>query len=658
MSAGRGRRWIERWNAYWFPTTPTLHLAICRIVAVGTQLVLVLPRPGRAPEPVGEELGVHRAAAPDPRGHAAVVPRDLFFTPDTITLLYWVTAAAGVAGAGGPLHPDVAVPLRAGHLDLRRPPLLLWRPAPHRGAALHLPHAAATRAVGRAAVGRCVAPRRRAARTAERPETSDLAIWPLKVAHVLFALTYFSAGISKLIHSGPRWLNGYTLQGHTFGDADRAGTSAGHLAGAAAHVGRGAVGLHDRARDRFFASLFPAAAGAALHPGRARRSRSGCIVTAGYDFFPAHGAADAAAVLPAAGVVAGLVAPLRERKTSNPCHPDIAGSCASRSPAVTSLAMPPPSDRSLPRRTCSAAPPWPRRPWRCGCPWPPAARPARHGPRHRPIPTASGSADWTAALRADGPGRPGHSARPRGRPRRRAGGGNALRAAHARGVPRGGRQPGRDRAADAVADPIRLRHAGGGLPGGGPRGGRGPRSPTWERFGAGGGADALPRRRARGATPRGCTTSASGSPTASAGGLVRDLGAELGGVEDARPLRFMTEHRASYAALADDAVYPRSREHRARAGWRGHGGWCRPSASRPVADRIESGDVLAFATAIPGLDVTHAAFAYRDAAGHAAGAARARCPAAWWRSPAPRCRSTSRPSAGLPGSWSPGRCRV
>ena len=34
-----------------------------------------------------------------------------------------------------------------------------------------------------------------------------------------------------------------------------------------------------------------------------------------------------------------------------------------------------------------------------------------------------------------------------------------------------------------------------------------------------------------------------------------------------------------------------------------------------VSDRIESGDVLAFATSIPGLDVTHAAFAYRDRAG-------------------------------------------
>jgi hypothetical protein len=34
-----------------------------------------------------------------------------------------------------------------------------------------------------------------------------------------------------------------------------------------------------------------------------------------------------------------------------------------------------------------------------------------------------------------------------------------------------------------------------------------------------------------------------------------------------------------------------------------------------VADRLESGDVLAFATSIPGLDVSHAAFAYRDAGG-------------------------------------------
>lgn len=97
-------------------------------------------------------------------------------------------------------------------------------------------------------------------------------------------------------------------------------------------------------------------------------------------------------------------------------------------------------------------------------------------------------------------------------------------------------------------------------------------------------------------------------------GLVRDLGAELGGIEDARRLRFMTEHRTSYPGLADDSVF------------QAIGAMERSLDDKPrrviptdridaVSDRIETGDVLAFATSIPGLDVSHAAFAYRDASG-------------------------------------------
>jgi hypothetical protein len=94
-------------------------------------------------------------------------------------------------------------------------------------------------------------------------------------------------------------------------------------------------------------------------------------------------------------------------------------------------------------------------------------------------------------------------------------------------------------------------------------------------------------------------------------GLVRDLGEELGGEIDARPLRFMTEHRASYPALANETVFnqigvmERSLDPFARR--------LVPVARIPaVLDRIQSGDVIAFATNIPGLDVSHAAFAYRD----------------------------------------------
>ena len=48
----------------------------------------------------------------------------------------------------------------------------------------------------------------------------------------------------------------------------------------------------------------------------------------------------------------------------------------------------------------------------------------------------------------------------------------------------------------------------------------------------------------------------------------------------------------------------------------GHPRWVVPTERIPeVSDRIQTGDVLAFATAIPGIDVTHAAFAYRGTDG-------------------------------------------
>ncbi|MFN2601563.1 MAG: N-acetylmuramoyl-L-alanine amidase-like domain-containing protein [Gemmatimonadaceae bacterium] len=97
-------------------------------------------------------------------------------------------------------------------------------------------------------------------------------------------------------------------------------------------------------------------------------------------------------------------------------------------------------------------------------------------------------------------------------------------------------------------------------------------------------------------------------------GLVHDLGKELGGVNDTRPLRFMTEHRSSYPALADDGIY------------RAIGEMERSLDNNPryvvmaeripqVVDRIETGDVLAFATSTPGIDVSHAAYAYRGSDG-------------------------------------------
>jgi hypothetical protein len=138
-------------------------------------------------------------------------------------------------------------------------------------------------------------------------------------------------------------------------------------------------------------------------------------------------------------------------------------------------------------------------------------------------------------------------------------------------------------------------------------------APSWERFGR-----EVERMRYRGGKRRGYASRlhyfsewiADGEKR----GLVEDRGAELGGVEDVRPLRFMTEHRGNYVAMAGDDVFRDIGAIERRLD--GHPRRVVPTERiAQVADRIETGDVLAFATEIPGLDVTHAAFAYRDPAG-------------------------------------------
>ncbi len=93
-------------------------------------------------------------------------------------------------------------------------------------------------------------------------------------------------------------------------------------------------------------------------------------------------------------------------------------------------------------------------------------------------------------------------------------------------------------------------------------------------------------------------------------GLVTDFGRRLGGRVDPRPLRFMSSHRSSYPALASDAVYAEI----AAMEWRldSHRRFVIPKDRiADVANKLETGDILAFATSIPGLDVTHSAYAYR-----------------------------------------------
>jgi hypothetical protein len=97
-------------------------------------------------------------------------------------------------------------------------------------------------------------------------------------------------------------------------------------------------------------------------------------------------------------------------------------------------------------------------------------------------------------------------------------------------------------------------------------------------------------------------------------GLVRDIGRELGGRPDERPLRFMSSNPDSYPALASQEMRAEIAE--IERGLDDSPRWVVPTNDiAGVQDRIVTGDILAFATTIEGLDVTHAAFAYRDEGG-------------------------------------------
>ena len=203
MSAGLVRRWIDRWNAYWFPTTPTLHLAICRIVAVAAQLFWFFPSMEEQ-----RNLLVMNSEFIEPqlliRAIAAVVPREVFFTPGAFTVLYWVTIVAGVAALVG-LFTRTSLFVFALGIWILVAHLYSYGDRHHTQAlfCIFLMLLALAPSGERLSVDALIRRRRVSASDASGASgMSDMAIWPLKVVHVLLAMTYFSAGMSKLLHSG------------------------------------------------------------------------------------------------------------------------------------------------------------------------------------------------------------------------------------------------------------------------------------------------------------------------------------------------------------------------------------------------------------------------------------------------------------------------
>ncbi len=97
-------------------------------------------------------------------------------------------------------------------------------------------------------------------------------------------------------------------------------------------------------------------------------------------------------------------------------------------------------------------------------------------------------------------------------------------------------------------------------------------------------------------------------------GTLIDLTPHLGGVPDPRPLTFMTAHRKAYPALADDGIFAKQQAVEAALAPRPRS--VIPMEAAPgILDALQPGDILAFTTAIPGLDVVHTGMVARGPSG-------------------------------------------
>jgi Vitamin K-dependent gamma-carboxylase len=212
------RRWIDQWNDFWFPESRTLDLARCRILAAAVQTFWFLPLFAALPSQI--TLLQKNSTFIDPqlliRAITLWVPREVFFTIPVFTTLYWITFAAGVLAVIGLFTRTSLFLLTIGTAILTA----------HKYSYGDVHHIEALYVLFLLLLGFAPCGERlsvdawlRRRRGLTPAETTDIGVWPLKAAHVLLAMTYFSTGATKLISGGLEWMNGYTLQSYTFQDA-------------------------------------------------------------------------------------------------------------------------------------------------------------------------------------------------------------------------------------------------------------------------------------------------------------------------------------------------------------------------------------------------------------------------------------------------------
>ena len=219
----------KAWCDYWFHPTRLVDLAIFRIAVVGTQLILFFPalRPQLSLLELPVALYTPLPALKlllTPFGTWGMQPSAAMISIVwSIGLISGVLALLGILARVSLIAFALANTFLLAHLysygQLHHPEAVmivaLW--------ALVLAPAGASMSVVRlrrrlrtAVAELNFVPHR--ALTAGAPNTSEFALWPLRLVQWFLCLIYLSAGISKLVNGGPAWLDASTMQYYLIGD--------------------------------------------------------------------------------------------------------------------------------------------------------------------------------------------------------------------------------------------------------------------------------------------------------------------------------------------------------------------------------------------------------------------------------------------------------
>lgn len=198
------------WQRFWFPTSTTFGLSVCRILASLTMVLFFLPS-------WDKQLWV--ISRPGFEGTQGLIDLILLFVSEEtfrseafLRPIYWVALVAGWFAVVGLFTRPALLILAVGSGILQAHEYSYGRVSHPEGIFIVFLFAMAF-----APSNRCLSidslMRRSNKPSQWGPDAVRTdAVWPLRLVQLLLGLAYLSAAVAKLVVGGLPWMNGYTLQ--------------------------------------------------------------------------------------------------------------------------------------------------------------------------------------------------------------------------------------------------------------------------------------------------------------------------------------------------------------------------------------------------------------------------------------------------------------